>query len=116
VKWSADVEGIANGNPGCDVTGGLDFGGLFAPCDFAALEALYPPDQYPGLYTLYDFAASGHGNGAVTVQVTRFGEVLMDYSLTSVPEPSSLLLLLTTAVGIAWLVHRSRRRVGRAAL
>jgi len=108
VTWTADVGVTASGNMGCDPTGVL-FAGIMAPCDFAALADAYPPDQYPQLYTLYDFGAAGSGDGTATVDVSADGRVIdVSYELSRVPEPSTL-LLLATAAGIARLVRRSRR-------
>jgi hypothetical protein len=106
VKWIADVQVTASGNLYCDVTGGALFP-LLGPCDFVALQDLYPPDQYPQLCTLYELTASEYGNGIVTVQVTNGRVFSLDYSLTGVPEPSSL-LLLATSVALAWLMSRRR--------
>lgn len=106
VKWVADVQVTASGNLYCDVTGGALFP-LLGPCDFVALQDLYPPDQYPQLYTLYEWTASGHGNGMVTVQVRNGRVFSLDYSLAGVPEPSPLWLLATSAA-LAWLMSRRR--------
>jgi hypothetical protein len=65
---------------------------LFSPsCDPDSPDSCGPPIDV-SIHTASGFLYGGHA-----------------------PEPSSLLLLATAAV-IAWLVRRSRRRVGRAAL
>jgi hypothetical protein len=102
----ADVQVTASGSLYCDVTGGALFP-LLGACDFVALQDLYPPDQYPQLYTLYEWTASGYGNGTVTVQVKNGRVFSLDYSLTGVPESSSPLLLAMVA---ALAVLMSRRR------
>ena len=105
-------------------SGLVQFYGLGGPIDVAfydeldGLGNLVGTISSPGLGAVSELLPQFHSavfsgtSGITRIDVLSFGP---PGGLLLTPEPSSL-LLLATAVGMAWAVRRSRRHVGRAAL